>query len=178
MGLKGIDTEKYVGDKAQIGTLAHAYCTDFLLQKKTNDDDYSKNQIIEARRSFQGFYKWTKLHKIRPILIEGKLVSEKYQYGGTCDIYAEVDGVPELADLKTGAGVYIDMVVQVAAYAHLLEENGKEVERVRIINIPRSEDETFIDPEITSMIQLGWNCFMRARYNYEDWLELQKIRSF
>jgi len=174
MGLQGIDTTKYTDDKAKIGTLAHAYCTDFLLRKKTNEDDYSKSQIVEARRSFQGFLKWVRLHKVRPLLIEGKLVSEDFQYGGTCDIYAEVDGFRELDDLKTGSGVFIDMIVQVAAYAHSLEENGYPVDRVRIINIPRSEDESFIDPEVTSMIPLGWKIFQRARYNYADHNELEK----
>ncbi len=145
MGLAGIDTNKYVDDKADIGKLAHAIITDHLVGKKTNTDDYSKNQISTAENSVLSYYEWEKHHKIRVIFVEEPLVSEKHQYGGTVDIYAEVDGVLEIIDLKTGSGIYPEHFYQVAAYKNLLKEYGHQVERARILDIPRSEDESFQD---------------------------------
>ncbi|HEC60745.1 hypothetical protein LCGC14_0460930 [marine sediment metagenome] len=173
MGLKGVDTKKYLSDKGQIGTLAHAFCTDYLLQQHTDMADYSPSQVEEAKHSFYAFHNWTKLHTIRPILLEAPLVSEIYQYGGQCDIYGEVDGLLELSDLKSGSGVYEDMIVQVSAYKQLLEEHGHAVNRVRIINIPRSEDETFLDPIVTNLMPEAFEAFKRFRENH---ISLNKIR--
>ena len=73
------------------------------------------------------------------------MVSELYQYGGTVDIYAKINGVYEIIDIKTGSGIYSDYFFQVTAYMELLRENGYEVERARILNIPRADDEGFIE---------------------------------
>ena len=56
MGLQGIDTSKYVDDKADIGTLAHAIITDKLTGKETDTSDYSKNQIDLAENSCLSFW--------------------------------------------------------------------------------------------------------------------------
>ena len=178
MGLKGVDVKKYLADKGQIGTLAHAFCTDYLLQQHTDMHDYSPSQVEEAKHSFMAFLNWTKLHTIRPILLEEPLVSELFQYGGQCDIYGEVDEVFELSDLKSGAGVYEDMIVQVSAYAHLLQEHGHKVDRVRIINIPRSEDETFMDPIVTNMMPEAFEAFKRFRLNHISFNKIRRMRGF
>jgi len=150
MGLQGIDTTKYVDDKAAIGTLAHAMVTDYLRGIKTDTDDYSKNQIAAAENSALSYFEWAKEKKVEPILIEQPLVSEKYFYGGMADIFAKVDGLTELIDLKTGSGIYPEMVIQVAGYRQLLIENGHKVESVRILNIPRTGDESFVEKRVGS----------------------------
>jgi len=178
MGLKGVDTKKYLADKGQIGTLAHAFCTDYLLQQRTDMHDYSPSQVEEAKHSFFAFLNWTKLHTIKPILIEMPLVSEEFQYGGQCDIYGDVDEVLELSDLKTGSGVYEDMICQVSAYVQLLMENRYPVNRVRIINIPRSVDETFMDPIVTNMMPEAFESFKRFRENHISFNKIRRMRGF
>jgi len=143
LGLNGIDSTRFVDDKADIGTLAHQLITDRLLGSKTDTDDYSKKQIDAAENAVISYYEWEKNHEIEPIIIEQPLVSEKYQYGGTPDIYAVVDKEFELLDLKTGGGIYEEMVIQLAAYKHLHEEQGHTIKRTRIIRIGRDEDEGF-----------------------------------
>lgn len=178
MGLKGVDTDKYIKDKGQIGTLAHAFCTDYLMQRRTDMSDHSPSQVEEAKHSFYAFYKWTKLHDIKVTFVERPLVSEIFQYGGTLDIYGQVDGFWELSDLKSGSGIYEDMYVQAAAYANLLQEHGHPVEKVRIINIPRSEDETFMDPEVTTMMPDAFEVFKRLRLNHIDYNKIRRMRGF
>jgi len=168
MGLQGIDTTKYVDDKAAIGTLAHAIVTDHLQGIKTDTDDYSKNQIAAAENSALSYFEWAKGKKIEPILIEAPLVSEKYFYGGTADIFAKVDGVVELIDLKTGSGIYQEMVIQVTAYRQLLLENGHKVESVRILNIPRTGDESFVEKKIGSdHLDIAWKIFRNCLSIYQ-----------
>jgi len=167
IGLEGISVGAYVDDKADIGKLAHSMVTDWILDKKTETDDYSKNQIVAAENSALSFFEWAKHKKIKPILIEKPLVSEKHRVGGTPDIYADIDGVFELIDLKTGSGIYPEMVIQVVAYKNLLVENGHSVESVRILNIPRTEDESFLERQISKAHQeIAWKIFLNCLSNY------------
>lgn len=168
MGLKGIDSSKYKDDKAEIGTLAHAMVTDWLLGIKTDTSDYSKNQITAAENSALSFYEWAKNKRIKPILVEIPFVSERHKFGGKPDIYADIDGDLELIDLKTGSGIYEEMIVQVAAYGELLVEGGHEVAVIRILNIPRTEDEAFVERIIgKKQREIAWKIFRNCLGNYQ-----------
>ena len=143
IGLDGIDASKFTDDKADIGKLAHLFITDTLQGKKTDTDDYSKNQIEAAENSVTSFYNWLKDNKLEPILIETPLVSEIHKFGGTPDIYGSVNGIYTLIDLKTGKGIYDEHLIQTGGYSILLEEHGHKVEKIIILNIPRAESEKF-----------------------------------
>ncbi|KKM15298.1 hypothetical protein LCGC14_1697480 [marine sediment metagenome] len=160
LGLKGIDSTKYVDDKADIGTLAHAMITNGLQTLETDLTDYTAKQIKQAENCVLSYYEWEKEHKIDPILIEKPLVSEEHCVGGTMDIYAKVDGVFELIDLKTGNGIWDEHKWQVAAYKEILQENNYQVDRVRILNIPRHETENFQQMILSDkVLTLGWVIF-------------------
>jgi len=168
MGLQGIDSNKYKDDKAVIGTLGHSLATDSLLGIQTDTSDYSANQIEAAENSVLSFYEWAKGKEIRPILVEIPLVSEEYKFGGTLDIYGEINGTLELVDLKTGSGIYHEMIVQVSAYEKLLEEAGYRVDAVRILNIPRTEDEAFMERGLgKQQREVAWEIFTNCLRNYQ-----------
>jgi hypothetical protein len=168
MGLAGVDTVKFVNDKALIGTLAHAIVTDSLQGIETGTDDYSQNQIELAENSALSFFEWANGKDIQPLLIETPLISEAHEFGGTPDIYADVGGKRELIDLKTGSGIYDEMIIQVTAYKHLLIENGRFVDTVRILNIPRTEDEAFSEKLISIKQQeVAWKIFLNCLENYQ-----------
>jgi hypothetical protein len=63
-----------------------------------------------------------------PVLTETPVYHEKYRYGGTLDLVAEMDGRQWLLDFKTSAsGVYGETAFQLAAYryaTHYLEDDG------------------------------------------------------
>ncbi len=161
LGLDGVDVKRYVDDKADIGTLGHALITDKMQGKETDTSDYTPNQIDKAENAALSYYEWEKGHKGKPILIEKPLVSEELECGGTIDIYAEVDGVLELIDLKTGSGIWPEHLIQTAAYYNLLIENGYHCERIRILNIPRAETERFqecIVPAIDRHFEIFKHC--------------------
>lgn len=167
MGLEGIDTKKYVDDKAAIGTLGHLMITDKLRGKETNTDDFSKNQIEAAENSVKSFDAWAKDHKIEPILIEEPLVSDLYNFGGTIDIYGKVDGELEIIDLKTGSGIYDEHYIQVGGgYWILLEENGHGLMKARILNIPRANSERF-DEKIVPRVEACKRIFLNCLENYK-----------
>ena len=88
LGLKGIDSTKFVDDKAAIGTLGHAFITDKMQGKETDTDDYTANQIDRAENCLLSYLEWNKGHAVEPILVEEPLVSEALRFGGTADMFA------------------------------------------------------------------------------------------
>ncbi len=143
LGLSGIDVNKFVDDKAEIGTLAHAMVEAYLKGEQADTSDYSKNQIEQAENSLLSFFEWSKDKVLEPILLEAPLVSETYQYGGTVDCYCKLDGVLTLLDFKTSKAIYPEMMYQLGAYQLLLYENGHKVDQCRILRIGRDADEGF-----------------------------------
>lgn len=143
LGKQGIDWRKFRDDKADIGTLAHYLIMCHLTDEKPDTSDYSKNQIDLAENCILSYFEWEKTHPIKPILTETPLVSESHQFGGTCDIYAELNGQKVLIDIKTGKGIYDEYAYQVAAYKILLNEAEYNVDYAMILNVGRNEDEEF-----------------------------------
>ena len=168
LGLKGIDVSKYVDDLADIGILAHYMIMQYLKGEKINTDDYTKNQITQAENCCLSFYEWEKSHPLEPILIETPQISEKYQYGGTLDLYAKINGEHCLIDFKTGKGIYPEMLYQLAGYKQLLIEHGLKVDNARILRIGREESEGFSE-KMAGDLKCEWNIF-------EHCLEIYKLK--
>jgi hypothetical protein len=166
LGLQGIDSNKYTDAAARIGTLAHYMVQCYLTAEETDFSEYSKDEIDQAENALISFFEWEKGHVIKPIFNEKGLVSEKYRFGGTIDCYAEIDGKFGLIDFKTGKAIYSEMIVQLAAYKELLEENDYPVENVRIIRIGRSEDEGF-DEKVVSDLSNHWKLFEHTLAVYD-----------
>lgn len=161
MGLKGIDTQKYVDEKAKAGTLAHAMILADLADIHPDWKEYEPYVIDQAENSFLKWLDWKKRHTIKTILTETRLVSEAYRYGGIIDCYAEVDGVPTLVDFKTSKAIYDEMWYQVAAYKVMLEEAGHPVPECRILQIGRDETEGF-NEQIRQDLTLQFEIFRHA----------------
>jgi predicted RecB family nuclease len=168
LGLQGIDSNKYVDEKAQIGTLAHRMIEDYLNKVETDTSEYTKVQIDKAENSFLKFLEWEKSHKVEVILAEVPLVSESLRYGGTIDCYVKLDNEYQLLDFKTSSGIYDEHIYQLAAYWMLLSSNDHPVEKARILRIGRDETEGFEERIITN-IMLEWEIFKDclSLYNHE-----------
>jgi hypothetical protein len=172
MGLQGIDTTKYVDKTAAIGTLCHAMVESYLSKQRLDLSEYSPADVKRARQAFRKFIDWSKGKQIEPILLEEPLVSELHRFGGTIDVYAKVDGVLTLIDLKTSKAIYDEHKAQVTAYARLLQENEYVVEDVRILRIGRNPDEGFEDVKVSNLT-LRWRWFkcLLAAYRIEKKLK-------
>jgi len=102
-----------------------------------------------------------------------KLVSEKYRYGGQCDIYCVLNSKKTLIDLKTSGGIYEEMIFQVAAYRQLLEENGYPVDECAILRIGRDETEGFEFRKINNT-KTAWKIFENCLEIYQLKKEMKK----
>jgi len=157
LGLQGIDSSKFRDDKADIGTLAHEMILAHLSKREADTSDYSKNQIDAAENSFLSYLEWEKQHTIIPILTEYQTVSVVHKYGGAFDFYGLIDEALEVVDFKTGSGIYDEMWLQVAAYGNLITD---PIQRYRILNIPRTEDESFKE-EVKTDLSLHFEAFLK-----------------
>ena len=100
LGIKGQDYRK-VRDKAgSIGSITHLMIEKHLKNEKPDLSEYSKADIDKAENAFIGYLDFEKVHKLKPIEQEIQLVSEQYGYGGTIDLYAELDDKKCLIDFK------------------------------------------------------------------------------
>ena len=156
LGLQGIDSNRYVFERAEIGTLAHEAIMAYFLKKKVDTSDYSENQIVQARLAVAHFHRWEKIYHVKPILIEKHLISRKFGFGGTIDLFAElttdISQTRELVDFKTSKEIYPTTYVQVAAYEQLLIENGYIPDGVRVLKIPAYvEQESFDDKQLLKL---------------------------
>jgi hypothetical protein len=162
-GLEGIDTSKFVDEAAAIGTLAHALIAESLGGSPVGHDDFTAAQLARARHGVRVFEQWRGGHELEVGLVETQLVSETHKYGGTVDLVAVIDGVPTLVDIKSSSGIWDEHVYQVAAYEHLLRENGQAVEAVRILRVGRSADDGLEERRLTpAQVLNGWHVFERC----------------
>jgi hypothetical protein len=168
MGMQGIDTRKYVDEKADIGTCCH-----YMIQCHVNGVDpdlsaFSPKTVDQAENGYLRFLDWLMAHKFKLIMSEQPLVNDAYRYGGTVDIFAEVDGRNTLVDIKTsGSGIWPEMKHQVAGgYRLLLEETGHKVDECRILRVGRDESEGFEEAGIGNVADHE-RVFLLCRELYE-----------
>lgn len=145
LGLEGYEVGKWVDALAKIGTLIH-YLIECDIKGEVADlSDYSENDINTAKEAFKKWVAWKEKNQFELIASELQIVDDELLVAGTCDIYAKVNGIPTVLDIKTSKACYSEQRTQVVAYKELLLRQGKEVTDSRIIRIGRSENEGFDD---------------------------------
>jgi hypothetical protein len=133
----------YTDDLARIGSLVHHYADCLLKGISPDTDDWTKKEIEAAAPAKKKFEDWLGSNKVNVLFSERQLISEKYRYGGTIDIFAEVNGRRALIDLKTGKNIYREYWLQTAAYAELLKEAGEAVDEITVLRAGRVGAEGF-----------------------------------
>lgn len=166
LGVQGLDYRKVKDQAGNIGTLVHYLILCVLKGVEPDLSDYTQNDITATTIPMGKFSEWRACKKINPILLETPLVSETYGFGGMPDFYGEIDGVLTLLDFKTGKEVYQEAFYQVAAYQHLIEEAGYDVENTKIIRLGKSASEGF-EERATGVLEKHWRVFLACQEIYE-----------
>jgi hypothetical protein len=122
-GLEGKRHREVSGQAAKAGKLCHAMIEHHLKGEFFDTSGYDEEVLQKAQTGFNNFLSWESEVDLTPVATEKPLVSEKYRYGGTPDYIGTVNGELALVDWKTSERVFPDMLVQLAAYAALWEEN-------------------------------------------------------
>lgn len=101
-----------------------------------------------AIRSFARFVEWAKDVDMMPIAAELSVCSPTYEFGGTLDDLALIEGRPAVLDWKTGGSLYLEDHCQVAAYVHGYNEfepaqvrGIRRVEDGYLVHLPKTDDD-------------------------------------
>lgn len=149
IGRKGISYWHYMKSAARVGTLTHSLIerdvkgkVDDLQEHLNACDDKEKTKAFKA---YSNFARWSQENEFELYGSEVQLVSNQYNYGGTVDFFGLVNGRLMVVDFKTSGSFQKKMFMQLAAYCHLLIENGlvDEIEAVMVLRLDKEKDEYY-----------------------------------
>jgi hypothetical protein len=130
----------HADDAATIGRKAHLWIEHYIKGRIAGNEAHVIPQMPDEPEVFnavRAFLDNEAQHISYYILSERLVFSKEFNYVGTLDIIAvRHDGSLALVDLKTSSGIYDEMYIQLAAYAHAYtEETGKEIACALIFRI-------------------------------------------
>jgi hypothetical protein len=116
-----------VDEAALAGNIAHDMIEASILGKELPAPGDNHEVFKRASNAYAQFLEWREQSRIEIVATERAYVSERHQFGGTVDaIGRDGKGRIVLLDWKTSNAVYQDYLIQLAAYALLLEECAPE----------------------------------------------------
>lgn len=144
----------------------HAHCKTLL----TSDED-----IAKATQAYNMFLEWWDQTNLKVYKYEIPLVSEQYRFGGCPDWILETPNGLAIGDIKTSKGIYVDYLIQVAAYKQLWEENFPDEPITGGFHICRfSKDYPDFDHKYCAELDVAWEQFKDFVKAYERDRELKK----
>lgn len=121
-GLEGKTLEEARETATGTGHLVHS-----MVEAKIHGQPLPKVNSLDAISSYQAWLEWWEGSKLTVEATEIALVSEEHRFGGTIDgILRDAKGRLALGDWKTSAGIYVDYLLQIAAYGLLWDEVNDE----------------------------------------------------
>jgi len=131
---EGRNYEETRDKAASAGTLAHTFVECHICGRNRPDTSgYDPETVAKATRSFDAFMGWLNTIRADFIWTERRLVSQRYRVGGTPDAYGFITGRRSLIDWKTSGAIYGDYLIQLAAYALMIEESEGEAPEMHYI---------------------------------------------
>lgn len=122
--------QRFTREAADIGKQVHAYaelCLRATMRgyrgKALSFPDTKDERILNGCNAFED---WVQAHDVEIIEPERVIFSREHFYAGTCDVYGYIDGELCIGDFKTSSGVYVDHLLQTAAYQIAVEEELDE----------------------------------------------------
>ena len=153
LGWKRQSYKKVLEEKANLGTLVHEVCHEYLFNEGINFNIPTKD-LSFIKNNLNSFKSFLEEHNLNPIWGERSFSTETY--GGTIDLYCELEGKKTIIDFKTSKKFYSSHFIQLGAYIQLLESNNIHVEQVGILIIHEND----------------WDLKLIDRSNMNDYINL------
>jgi genome maintenance exonuclease 1 len=132
-----------------IGSQAHDWIAQYINHKIYGGFEPVLPTNENVNMAVQAFLGWEKKHDVKYHLSEQKVMSLQYQYAGTLDVEATVDGKRCVTDLKTSSAIYPEHFLQTASYIQARrEETGYDYSGSWILRIDKESgiyEEQFSD---------------------------------
>ena len=111
-------------EAAEAGTLAHSLVEAHINGESLEISGASAQIILQAKQGFENYLQWQDDNKIEIVQQEIELVSKEFLFGGCPDaIGRDSRGQLCLLDWKTSNSIFLDYLLQLAAYMILWDEN-------------------------------------------------------
>lgn len=133
LGWKRQSYDKVLEESADRGTFVHNILNAYIFRenKKFNlSNPEVMNFLYETIDIFKDF---EKSNDFKPVWGEKSFSLEKF--GGTVDLYCNLNGLDTIIDFKTSKRFYSSHFIQLGAYIQLLEANEYNVDQVGILRI-------------------------------------------
>ena len=133
LGWKRQSYDKVLEESANKGTFVHEVLNAYIFRqgKKFNlSNPEVMNFLYETIDIFKDF---EKSNDFKPVWGEKSFSLEKF--GGTVDLYCNLNGLDTIIDFKTSKRFYSSHFIQLEAYIQLLEANEYNVDQVGILRI-------------------------------------------
>lgn len=141
--------QKELTKASEIGSQAHSWIEWEIKRQLLHDVGPCPIISPQAQLAVGAWERWKNSVHFNPLLCEQAVWSDKYEYAGTMDVLAEINGEVTLLDWKTGKRIYEEAKLQNAAYRHAAVEMGlypnMDIRDLKgmIVRLPKVED----DPE-------------------------------
>lgn len=159
------DHRNFADRQATIGTIVHARIDAHIRGKKFDPAPYFNRECMNplkvSQTGFDAFLEWAAQTKFKLGEAEVQLVSKKYNYGGTPDVFV-VQKQSNVGDFKTGKLYPESLLPQLAAYRNLLRENKYKVgDGAQAMSIDK-ESGGFTHRYFTpAEVDKGWEVFVK-----------------
>lgn len=131
LGWKRQNVDKVLLASSEKGTMIHEAINAYLFGEKFKFEENENCDKATLMYALDNFITWQKNNDFKPIWGEKKMVCE--EFGGTVDLYCELDGKKTILDFKTSKSFYSSMFLQLAAYTYMMEGKDYLVEQVAIL---------------------------------------------
>lgn len=168
LAFKGVNSDIIKENSATIGTAAH-YLVECKMTKQKAEKEklqhLNEEQLHQVKNAYKSFVEWENYWKPDEYVYnEIQLVSEIYKFGGTIDIIAKKNKNLYILDNKTSNSFHIEMIIQLAAYKILFEENftDKQIHKCGIIKIEKDTVNYDFKLVPDESLEAGKNIFLNA----------------
>lgn len=172
---QGKDAPRHLYDvvdkAADIGTQAHELVELHIAEREIDFSTYDQ----KAKDAFDAYLSWEGQSKLHIVEQEIMLVSEEYRFGGTPDAIGEIGGELCLVDWKTSNSVYLDHLIQLAAYRQLWNENNPQRPLTGGSHLCRfAKDHGDFAHHYYPNLDEAWRAFVLMRELYDITAQLKK----
>lgn len=137
------NAHKQISHKAQeIGLEVHKWI-ELYIKVKMIDGETVTEYPEAVKIPMQNFHDWVESREIEWLACEKKVYSRSWEYAGTIDALAKINGKLCVIDFKTSAKIYKEYYLQVSAYCNAIGEMMGELPKLGVIVRVDKEEEKF-----------------------------------
>jgi len=168
-GVDGINYRDARDAAASAGTVGHELIDAHIHGREPVLEPGLPDAVVSlGQAAFDAYREWEDVSKVRITKTEMALVSDEYRFGGTPDAVGYVGERFALLDWKTSNRIYMDYLLQLAAYCHLWECNGgEEITRVYLLRLGKEDGSFHYHSWPREALAPAWEQFKDFRACYE-----------